>query len=230
MRLLVAEDNETQAQFLLACLRNYGFECDWITLGADVAGYLSCQSYDALILDLGFPDMDGYQILKDLRSRGYSLPVLILTGRQMLEDKIRGLDGGADDFLVKPFEPEELRARIGALLRRPKTALGTVLELENMALDTVRRQVTVDGLAARLSRRELDLLEQLMRARGNAVPRERLLERLYSFSDRGSPGALDVLIHRLRRKLTAMGVKAVLSTSPGIGYMLASPAEETKAG
>ena len=181
---------------------------------------LKSQTYDLVILDLGLPDRDGLLLLKDIRELNKHIPVLILTARDALEDRLKGLDGGADDYLLKPFAIEELAARIRALLRRPGQSLGTILETGNVALNTETRTATVAGRPLRLTRRELDLLEQLLRGAGQAVSKERIEERLYSYSDEGSQNSIEVLAHRLRQKLEINGASVQIHTLRGVGYLL----------
>jgi DNA-binding response OmpR family regulator len=220
MRLLLIEDNVRLAAFVQEGLNKSGLKTDPVHTAQDGMAVLKSQNYDLVILDLGLPDQDGLLLLKDIRDINKNIPVLILTARDALEDRLKGLDGGADDYLLKPFAIEELAARIRALLRRPGQSLGTILETGNVALDTESRTGTIDGRPIRLTRRELDLLEQLLRGAGQVVSKDRIEERLYSYSDEGSANSIEVLVHRLRQKLTRSGANVHIHTLRGIGYML----------
>ena len=220
MRLLLVEDNIRLATFVQEGLNKSGFKTDPVHTAEDCMAVLKSQTYDLVILDLGLPDRDGLLLLKDIRELNKHIPVLILTARDALEDRLKGLDGGADDYLLKPFAIEELAARIRALLRRPGQSLGTILETGNVALNTETRTATVAGRPLRLTRRELDLLEQLLRGAGQAVSKERIEERLYSYSDEGSQNSIEVLAHRLRQKLEINGASVQIHTLRGVGYLL----------
>jgi DNA-binding response OmpR family regulator len=163
-------------------------------------------------------------VLTYLRTKQDSTPVLILTARDSLEDRVAGLNAGADDYLLKPFAMPELVARLKALLRRPAGALGTCLEAGDIRFDTVHREVSVGGQPLSLSRRELALLEHLMRRAGRVIPRDVLEERIYGFDEEVGPNTLEVLVHRLRKKLGDIGSQTSIHTLRGVGYLLA---EET---
>ncbi len=223
MRLLLIEDNERLAENLSASLRGAGFAVDAVSTVDEAGAALATVGYDACILDLGLPDGDGMEILTDLRRRGSGLPVLICTARDAFEDRIAGLDAGSDDYLVKPFNTDELIARVRALLRRPGGALGVVLTAGNLGFDTVSREATVNGQPLRLSRRELDVLEVLLRRAGRVVPKDALEQALYGFDEEATPNAIEVATHRLRKKLQAAGVTAEIHTMRGIGYVLREP-------
>jgi two-component system OmpR family response regulator len=220
MRLLLVEDNIRLALFVQEGLNKSGFKADPVHTAEDGLAVLKSQNYDLVILDLGLPDRDGLALLKDIRGINKNIPVLILTARDALEDRLKGLDGGADDYLLKPFAIEELAARIRALLRRPGQSLGTILETGNVKLNTETRTGAVADRPLRLSRRELDLLEQLLRGAGQVISKERIEERLYSYSDEGSANSIEVLVHRLRQKLEKNGARVQIHTLRGIGYLL----------
>src|SRR5262249_34002435 len=171
MRLLIVEDEARIAEILRSALGREGFTLDAVGLCADARAALDANPYDAAILDLGLPDGDGLRLLKDMRSRGNPLPVLVLTARDAVEHRVAGLDSGADDYLVKPFATSEVVARVKALLRRPGGALGTVLKSGNVAFDTVGRDVRVGEDLLLLPRRESAILEHLMRRAGRVVPK-----------------------------------------------------------
>lgn len=220
MRLLLVEDNKRLAEFMCKGLAKAGFELDHVTDAEDAETTLGAQDYDAVVLDLGLPDRDGMGILQDLRQARKNVPVLIVTARDGLSDRVRGLNGGADDYLVKPFDMEELTARVHALLRRPGQALGTVLEAGNMTFNAETRQLEVDGKRVDLSRRETDLAEQFMRNINGVLTKSSIETRLYSYGEEGSANAIEVLIHRLRRKLEDSGAQIEIHTLREIGYMM----------
>lgn len=221
MRILLVEDNERLAELVCEGLRAGGFVTDTFDCVADGDAALASVTYDAVILDLGLPDGDGLDLLKAARQRGQTMPVLVLTARDGVEDRVRGLNGGADDYLVKPFAMEELLARIRALLRRPGAALGVQLSCGRMVLDTAAREVRVDGTVVNVPRRELELLEQLLRRAGRVVPKRSLEEGLYGFDDDVSSNTVEVLLSRLRKRLTQSGSGLSIHTLRGVGYMLA---------
>lgn len=220
MRLLVVEDEPDLLVLMQRALERGGFAVDIAPDLAQAADYLITARYDILILDLGLPDGDGLSLLRHLRARGSQLPVLVLTARDALEDRVMGLDTGADDYLVKPFHIPELIARIRALLRRPDAALGVMLCLGNLVLDTVSRQVRVNAVNVGMSVREVALLELLMRRQGAVVPRDLLEQGLYSFENELGSNAMEVLIHRVRRKLSDASATSSIHTVRGVGYLL----------
>ncbi len=223
MRLLAVEDEPDLGLLLRDALARGGFAVDLVTGIAAAEDHLAAASYDAMILDLGLADGDGLTLLRGLRRRRAMLPVLILTARDAPEDRVTGLDSGADDYLVKPFHMPELISRMRALLRRPNAALGVVLRLGELVLDTTARQASVAGAPLELSLRETALLELLLRRQGRVVPREAIEQALYGFDAAIGSNALEVLVHRLRRKLTEAGASAAVHTLRGVGYLLAEP-------
>jgi DNA-binding response OmpR family regulator len=220
MRLLVIEDERDLAALIRAALEKAGFTADHAATALDAASHLGATTYDAAILDLGLPDRDGVLLLRELRRHNTALPVLILTARDSPEDRVTGLDSGADDYLVKPFHMPELIARIRALLRRPNAALGMRLTLGNLVLDTASRQTLIAGANTHLTLRETTMLELLLRDQGKVVTRDVLENRLYSFDAELGSNALEVLIHRLRRRLQDSGASLTIHTLRGVGYLL----------
>jgi DNA-binding response OmpR family regulator len=223
MRLLVVEDEARIAEILKSALGRAGFAVDTVGRSGDAADALATMPYDVLILDLGLPDGDGLALLAQLRAAGNSLPVLILTARDAVEDRVLGLDAGADDYLVKPFAMAELVARTKALLRRPGGALGTLLKAGNLSFDTVGRDVRVGEVAVQLARREAAILEHLMRRAGRVVPKALLEEKLYGLDEELESNAIPVHVHHLRRKLVDAGADAEVHTVRGVGYLLVEP-------
>lgn len=222
MRLLIIEDNERLAALIGAGLARHGYACDSAATLGEADHCLSTAEFDAIILDLGMPDGDGLAWLSLIRRRGRMMPALILTARGALGDRIAGLDAGADDYLVKPAEVEEIAARLRALLRRPGDRASTVMTSGVLTFDTATRSASVAGQSLDLSRREADLLELLMRREGSVVQRGTIEEALYSFNDPVTPNAIEAVISRLRRKLEDHGETNRLHTVRGVGYMLAS--------
>lgn len=220
MRLFLIEDNLRLSEAIADGLRKVGFDVDVAEEGDAALSILRTQSYDMIILDLGLPDMDGLDVLRKLREQRNTVPALILTAKDSLTDKIMGLNSGADDYMVKPFETEELVARIQAILRRPDRALQPVIKLNNLTFDTTNRQTRVDDLTVDLSRRETDLLEQLVRSADKIVTRNSVEVRLYSYEEKGSANSIDVLVHRLRKKLIDHAADIEIHTLRGIGYMM----------
>jgi DNA-binding response OmpR family regulator len=220
MRLLIIEDERRIAELVADALRQAGFVVDMVGAVADAEAALLATPYDAAVLDLGLPDGDGLCLLAGLRRRPESPPVLVLTARDTVEDRVEGLDGGADDYLVKPFAMVELVARVKALLRRPGGPMGVRLEAGNLALDTVGRDVQVGGEAVPLARQELAILEHLMRRLGRVVPKAVLEEKLYGMGDELESNAIPVHVHHLRRKLIEANADCVIHTVRGIGYFL----------
>jgi len=220
VRVLVVEDEVRIAEILQAALSRSGFVVDPVRRCAEAREALSLTSYDAVVLDLGLPDGDGLTLLADLQSSRNRVPVLVLTARDTVQDRVSGLDAGADDYLVKPFATAEVVARIKALLRRPGGALGVTLQAGNVLFDTVGRDVCVGAAALPLPRRESAILEHLMRRLGRVVPKTVLEERLYGLDDEFESNAIPVHVHHLRRKLVAARATAEIHTVRGVGYLL----------
>ena len=220
MRLLVVEDEAALAALLGAALQRAGFAVDAADGVRAAEDCLRAASYDATILDLGLSDGDGMSLLRRLRRGGDALPVLILTARDAPEDRVMGLDSGADDYLVKPFHMPELVSRVRALLRRPNAALGVRLEAGKLTLDTITRETAIADTALPLSARETSLLEMLLRRAGRVVAREAIEQGLYGFDTPTGPNAVEVAVHRLRRRLQEAGAGVRIHTLRGVGYML----------
>jgi DNA-binding response OmpR family regulator len=220
MRLLVIEDETRIVELLCSAFGRAGFAVDSVGTMTEGDQALSFVAYDAVVLDLGLPDGDGLRMLAKIRSAGNRVPVLILTARDAVEDRVGGLDAGADDYLVKPFAVTELISRIKALLRRPGHALGLTLQVGNLAFDTIGRDVRVGSDPISMPRHELAILEHLMRRMGRVVPRTVLEEKLYGMDQPLESNAIPVHVHHLRRKLAEAGATPVIHTVRGIGYLL----------
>jgi two-component system response regulator TctD len=220
MRLLLVEDNEELSKLLVTNLKATGFDADSVTTAADAISVLGFTHYAAVILDLGLPDEDGLVVLRAIRSRQSNAPVLILTARDGVNDRVAGLRAGADDYLVKPFAFEELAARLEALMRRPGQLLGRSLELGNLVFDTVGRQLFVDGEPQMLSARELGVLEILMRRSGRVVSKRVVEDQIFGLSSDIGSNAVEVYVHRLRKSLQDLGAAAAIHTIRGVGYLI----------
>jgi len=220
MRLLLVEDNKRLAETTKEGLEKESFTVDWFDTVGESEAAIETVAYDAIVLDLGLPDGDGMDILKQLRARKSSTPVLILTARDGVEDRVKGLDGGADDYLLKPFAMSELVARIRALLRRPGGALGLTLTAGNVSFDTAAREVRVGETVISVSRREMGVLEQLMRRYGRVVPKDVLEDKLYGFGEEVTSNSVEVHISRLRKRLTKAEADISVHTLRGVGYLL----------
>lgn len=220
MRLLLVEDNIRLSELVGQALAADGFAVDSASTLEAATDFLAAAGYDLIVLDLGLPDGDGLTLIRTLRNRTVPTPILVMTARDGLDDRIAGLDLGADDYLVKPFATAELAARCRALLRRPGKVLGSVLAFADISFDVARREVLVSGKRLDLPPRELSLLEMLMRRAGQVVPRAQLENGLYSMGQEVTPNALEAAISRLRRRLAAAESAVILHTAHGIGYAL----------
>lgn len=217
MRILLVEDDALLGDALQAGLRQADHAVDWVRDGISAETALAAEDYAAVVLDLGLPRLDGLDVLRHLRARKKSLPVLILTARDTVEDRIRGLDAGADDYLVKPFDLGELNARLRALLRRAGGQSSPLLVAGGMTLDPATRRVECKGQEIELSAKEYALLHALMQHAGRALSRAQLEQHLYAWGDEIGSNAVEVYIHHLRRKLGPDAIR----TLRGIGYVVA---------
>jgi len=220
MRLLLIEDHDRFAQFVKDGLSKEGFAVDDVASAGAGQAALSTVKYDAIILDLGLPDADGLSVLHSLREGGDETPVLILTARDGIDDRVKGLNSGGDDYLLKPFAMEELVARIRALLRRPGGVLGLVITAGNVSFDTTAREVQVDERTISIPRRELGVLEHLMRRNGRVVPKDVLEDKIYGFGKEVSSNSIEVHVSRLRKRLAGAGANISVHTLRGVGYLL----------
>jgi two-component system OmpR family response regulator len=218
LRLLIAEDDPLIADALIRAMRADGYAVDHTTSGQEADDALRQYAYELVILDLGLPRLDGLDILRRLRARGSPVPVLVLTARDALQDRVTGLDAGADDYLVKPFDLPELEARVRALLRRQRPSLSGRLRFGDCLIDLTGRSVFHDGLRVDLSAREFGVLEVLATRAGRAVSKEQLLESLTGWDEDVGTNAIEVYVHRLRKKLEPGGIN--IRTIRGLGYLL----------
>ena len=216
MRLLLAEDDPLLGDGLTVGLRQAGYAVDWVKDGVAADLALSTEPFDLLVLDLGLPRLTGMEVLRRLRGRGQTLPVLILTAKDGTGDKVAGLDAGADDYLIKPIDLDELAARVRALARRASGNAAPRLEIGTLSIDPAARVVLVAGRSVELSTREFSLLLSLAENAGRVLTRAQLEASLYGWRDEPDSNALEVHIHHLRKKLGADTIK----TLRGVGYML----------
>ncbi|WJR75794.1 response regulator transcription factor [Bradyrhizobium sp. NP1] len=221
MRLLIVEDNEELAELLAKGLDAAGYQADCLSSVEEATHALRSTSYAAMILDLGLPDGDGLTLLRALRQRSNPLPVLVLTARDGLQDRVTGLRSGADDYLAKPFALEELVARLEAILRRPGQLLGTSLSLANLVYDTESRQIFIEGEPKIFSARETSVLEILLRRHGRVVPKKNVEDHIFGLAGDVASNAVEVYVSRLRKQLAEHGAKIVIHTIRGVGYMMA---------
>ena len=224
MRVLLIEDENLTAGLVKSGLEAQGLTVDHVTLAADAEAATEVATYDAIVLDLGLPDEDGLALLRGLRRRHVMTPIVIMTARGRTAAKIEGLDAGADDYIVKPVEVEELAARLRALARRPREVAEPVMRCGNLTFAPAGRGVTVGDRPLSLPRRELGVLEILLRASGRIVPKTYIEDQLYSFDDALGSNSVEVHVHHLRRHLAEAGAIARIETHRGLGYSMAAPA------
>lgn len=216
MKILVIEDDALLLQGLILAMQNEGYVCDGVTTARDAKICLANAYYSLVVLDLGLPDQDGLQLLANLRREKFTQPVLILTARDTVNDRISGLDTGADDYLIKPFALDELNARIRALLRRHHNQGDNEITIENLTLNVTRRQVLLAGEQLDLTPKEYALLSRLMLKAGSPVHREILYNDIYSWENEPSTNTLEVHMHNLREKIG----KTRIRTVRGFGYTM----------
>lgn len=216
MRVLLAEDDAVLGDGLCAGLRQQGFQVDWVRDGVAALRELGSEGYAAAVLDLGLPRLDGLDVLRQARQAGVRTPVLVLTARDAVPQRIEGLDNGADDYVVKPIDLDELAARLRALVRRASGQAQPLLQAHDVQLDLASRQALLAGTPVVLSTREFDLLEVLMRNAGRVLTREQLEQQLYRWGHEVDSNAVEVHVHHLRRKLGT----ALIQTVRGVGYLV----------
>lgn len=218
MRILLVEDNEDLGEAIEGRLRGAGHSVEWVRDGAEVVSVALAEPFDAVALDLMLPNRDGIDLIAELRKRKFSAPILIITARSEIDDKVSLLDLGADDYLVKPFDLRELEARLRALLRRSGGQASNSVSIGNLELDLAGLNASVEGRALELGRREFRLLEILVVNQGKVVAKERLMNQLFNFDENVSVNALELHISRLRKKLDATNVE--IGTVRGVGYVV----------
>ena len=221
MRILVVEDDDMLADAVARALRQSAHMVQRAATGTEADRALAANEYDLVLLDLGLPGMDGFEVLKRLRQRRVRVPVLVLTARDALEDRIAGLDLGADDYLAKPFQLAELEARVRALIRRAHAGASAELVHGRLRLDTAGRRLHCDGQPVELSARELSVVELLLLREGRVVTKQQIIDHLYGWDDVSSSNAVEVFVYRLRRKLEGCGLD--IRTVRGMGYLVEKP-------
>ena len=216
MRILVVEDDPLLGDALAAGLRQRQFDVDWVRDGIAAEHALRGESFAAVVLDLGLPRLDGLDLLRKERARGIRIPVLVLTARDAIEDRVRGFDTGADDYVLKPVDLDELAARLRALVRRSRGEPAPVLEIAGIRLDPAERTVAFRGQSVELQAREFNLLQEFMLNAGRVLSRRQLEERLYAWGEEVESNAVEVHVHHLRRKLAP----TLIRTVRGVGYVM----------
>jgi two-component system response regulator QseB len=222
MRILLVEDDELLGDGLRTGLVQYGYAVDWLKDGVSADQALKTETFDMVVLDLGLPKLPGINVLQNLRTRGLTMPVLILTARESVEDRVKGLDSGADDYLTKPFDLDELCARLRALQRRFSSRAEPILIHDNIRLDPASHTVVLNNEPINVSRREFALLSKLLENAGRVLSREHLTQSLYGWGEDVDSNALEVHIHNLRKKFG----QTFIRTIRGIGYMIDKSKDE----
>lgn len=226
MRVLLVEDDELLGDGIKSCLKTSGYTIDWVKDGKAAFDVLSSahESFDIIVLDLGLPKMSGLDVLKNIRNENIATPVLILTAFETVDDRVKGLDAGADDYMTKPFDLEELNARIRALLRRSKSRAKPTISYDNITLDPASHVVTFNDETIMISRREFALLQKLLENAGRVISREQLNQTLYGWGENIDSNALEVHIHNLRKRFGT----SLIRTIRGVGYMVEKKKETTE--
>jgi two-component system OmpR family response regulator len=218
MRILIAEDDQVLADGLLRALRASGYAVDRVATGSEADTALATHDFDLVILDLGLPRMHGLEVLKKLRARGATMPVLILTAADSVEQRVQGLDYGADDYMAKPFSLQELEARVRALTRRGLGTASAIIKHGPLSFDATGRVAYINDQMVELSAREISLLEVLLQRTGRLVSKDQLVEQLCEWGEEVSNNAIEVYIHRLRKKIEQGPIR--IATVRGLGYCL----------
>ena len=216
MRILLVEDDELLGSGVHEGLKHYNYIVDWVKDGLAGKQAIETEDFDAVILDIGLPKMSGYELLEKIRNKGITIPVLILTAKELIEDRIKGLDLGADDYLVKPFDLDELCARLRALQRRSSDRADPTISYKDIKLDPAAHMITYKDEVIALPRREFALLHKLLENVGRVLSRENLLQTLYGWEENVDSNALEVHIHNLRKKFGTDFVRTIR----GVGYMV----------
>ncbi|MGP1384859.1 MAG: response regulator [Thainema sp.] len=227
MRVLVVEDDAGISKFIHQGLHEAGYAVDLASNGREGLNYAVAAEYDVIVLDVLLPELDGLTVLKELRQLGLQTPVLLLTARDSVQDRVLGLDAGADDYLIKPFDFIELLARLRALLRRPPLQSDVILQVGNLEMDTAKRFVSRGGRLIELSPREFSLLEYLMRHPGQVLSRTQIAQHVWSFDFYGDFKVIDVYIGYLRRKIDRNEPFSLIQTVRGVGYRISADGGES---
>lgn len=218
MRVLLAEDDEYLQSALLLALKHIGYSVDGVKTGIEAQAALCTTQYDLFLLDLGLPELDGISILAEIRSRGEIMPVIVITARDTVEDKIRGLDLGANDYLVKPFDFRELEARIRAVMRKTHWQNKIEIQVGDLKLDTNSGQLFLQDQQIDLTPKESAILQALISKSGRVLSKRQLMDQVSDWTDESSENAVEIIVHRLRKKLEMADI--VINTVRGFGYVL----------
>ncbi|ELL0596179.1 response regulator [Vibrio vulnificus] len=216
MRLLLIEDDTLLGQSMVTSLSRHGYTVDWLEKGSGVTSALKTEDFTAVILDLTLPDIDGLDVLRNIRSAGFSLPVVILTARDDIKDRVQGLDRGADDYLGKPFALEELLARLRVVIRRQSGSATEVIEVGEMSLSLSEQSIRYQEAVLKLTRNEFKILAALMTNAGRVMSKDQLQQSLHGWDDSASDNAIEVHIHNLRKKAPNVPIKNIR----GVGYII----------
>ncbi|MDP3560940.1 MAG: response regulator [Legionellaceae bacterium] len=216
MRLLLVEDDELLGDAVKTGLTQFGYVVDWLKDGEIARTVIKTETFDLIILDLGLPKLSGIKLLQSIRHDGNVTPVIILTARESIEDRVKGLDSGADDYITKPFDLNELSARVRALIRRSQGRADAILQYNNITLDPAAHSVLLDGVPVNVPRREFALLHKLLENHGQVLSRELLMQSIYGWDEDVDSNVLEVHIHNLRKKLNANFIRTIR----GIGYLV----------
>ena len=223
MRILLVEDDELLGDAIKTGLTQFSYVTDWLKDGETARLALRSESFELVILDLGLPRLSGLKLLQHIRQQGDKTPVIILTAQDSVEQKIQGLDMGADDYMIKPFDLSELNARIRALVRRSQGRADTVIRYKNITLNPAAHSVMLDNEIVNIPRREFALLQKLIENQGQAISRDQLMQSIYGWEENVDSNVLEVHIHNLRKKLDASFIRTIR----GIGYMAEKHAQST---
>ena len=221
MRLLLAEDERTLSDALVTLLSHSGYSTDAVYNGQDALDYIEAGNYDCAILDIMMPKKDGISVLKEIRAKGMNIPVLLLTAKSEIDDRVEGLDSGADDYLTKPFSTKELLARVRAMTRRMPEMTNNLLTFGNVTLSRGDYTLSAPGGSLRLANKEFQMLEMLMMNPNQAIPTERFLEKIRGYESESEINVVWVNISGLRKKLASLGGNVTIKAARGIGYLLA---------
>jgi two-component system, OmpR family, response regulator QseB len=216
MRLLLVEDDRLLGQSMVTSLTRHGYTVDWLEHGLGVAEVLNTEKFSAIILDLMLPDISGFEVLKAIRNKGETIPVLILTARDDIDDRVRGLDGGADDYLVKPFVLEELLARLRVMIRRLSGVVESYIQVGDLLLDMAKQTINYQSEPLRLTLNEFKILASLISQAGRVLSKDQLSQSLHGWDEVASDNAIEVHIHNVRKKLP----RNIIKNIRGVGYII----------
>ena len=220
MKILVVEDQKDLNEIIVRKLKTEGYTVDAAFSGEEAEDFLACADYDCIIMDIMMPGKTGIGVLRDMRGMGNKTPVLLLTALGTVDDRVAGLDAGADDYLVKPFDFDELMARVRAMIRRGGDRATNHLQADDLKMDTLARTVTRGDVNISLTAKEFDILEYLLENRGRVLSRDKLSNQIWNYDYDGASNAIDVYVHHLRKKIEIEGKPAIIETVKGVGYII----------